>query len=456
MTTCQLLVLKDYKQIVAGSLRLANGKIVATPTPGYEVLCKNVLTSPAFLDDRHKHAITVQESPAQWLAALPNTYSGAYLRAQLMPSVAAVGTSDGAVKGWDTRGRKGKSSSILRNDLDRPPAAERLPKLAYYHGTSSALEASILKNGLIPGKDKGGDAWALDHGFKAEMKMYGISGRAAAVYLTKNIHEASMFEKLAMQEHPGSQGVVFKISVPAASAKNLEEDKFSLGTRYNGSIPPSWISVLGHSATTKEQFDLKHPGGYATASAATVLYAVILAKPDVQAYGTSDGTKKAWDTRGRGRKVDPATLQKMKFHPSGELKQGTAKSEPSDRMKRALANRVPCGMAKQKTADESEETISVAVGIPRTRNNSAFDLRNDKVGVEIKTFEDTKNGKCTMNKDALARKKAEGEKDGLHVYTVVADKRGDKVQYYYAPGVGSFRLGGMKAVSLAQLKGVLK
>jgi len=126
--------------------------------------------------------------------------------------------------------------------------------------------------------------------------------------------------------------------------------------------------------------------------------------------------------------------------------------EPSDRVKRAMAAYKPCEAAKQRIADESEKRLSDAVGIPRTKDNSAFDLRNSKVGVEVKTFVDTKNGKITMSKDALARKVKEAEKEGLRTYTVVADRRSGKTQYYFADRLGSLRVGSMEPVTLIQLK----
>jgi thioredoxin reductase len=38
------------------------------------------------------------------------------------------------------------------------------PGLVFFHGTSSALEASIKKNGLIPAGGEGADTWAMKHG----------------------------------------------------------------------------------------------------------------------------------------------------------------------------------------------------------------------------------------------------------------------------------------------------
>ena len=67
--------------------------------------------------------------------------------------------------------------------------------------------------------------------------------------------------------------------------------------------------------------------------------------------------------------------------------------------------------------------LSNAIGVPRTRDNSAFDLRNDEVGIEIKTLVGGKNEKITMSKTALGRKLAEQQAEGLKAYTVVVDRR---------------------------------
>ena len=447
---CQLLVLKNGQQIVAGTLSLGANGIIAHPVPGHEALCKNVIASPVLVNSGTVQ-VSAQSNPHRWFAALPANYSGTYLRARLVNNVAAEGTSEGAVKGWDTRGRgKGKPASSSKG-------------MTLYHGTASELEASILKDGLIPARAKGADSWAKQQlgAFATFAHKVGNNQRPASVYMAPKLDEAKYFARYAVQQNPGSKAVIMKVVIPpdqVGKLKSDEADASGQGLRYEGKIPPSWISPVSAKEVGRANYGLPDPNTAfrIAAGAGKTVYIVLLAKPDVQAYGTSDGTNKAWDTRGRGRKVDPKDLAKIKFAPSGELKQGVAKNAPSDRMKRALANRVPCGAAKQKIADEEEELLSKTLGIPRTRNNSSFDLRNDKVGVEIKTMIDTKNGRVSMEKAPLARKRAEQQKDGLKGYTVVADKRQGRTQYYCKEGFGSFRLGGMTPVSLAQLKGMIK
>jgi hypothetical protein len=56
-------------------------------------------------------------------------------------------------------------------------------------------------------------------------------------------------------------------------------------------------------------------------------------------------------------------------------------------MLRAMKAQNYCGVEKQRIADEQERIISKSIGIPRTRDNSAFDMRNDDVGIELKTMQ---------------------------------------------------------------------
>lgn len=139
-----------------------------------------------------------------------------------------------------------------------------------------------------------------------------------------------------------------------------------------------------------------------------------------------------------------------------EIQRGPVKFAPSERMKRAMESHKGGSLQAQRVADEQERIVSNAIGIPRTKDNSAFDCRNGKTGVELKTMQESANGKITMSKTALARKMAEASRDKLKTFTVVADKRGGSTKYYYKEGLGSFRVGSMTPVKLGDLKGILK
>jgi len=130
--------------------------------------------------------------------------------------------------------------------------------------------------------------------------------------------------------------------------------------------------------------------------------------------------------------------------------------EPSEKMRRALESQVRCGAKEQRIADEQERKVSDALGIPRTKDNSAFDLNNGKTAVELKTMLQSKNGKITMSKAALARKNDEIKATKVKAFTVVADKRSGATKYYYSKGVGSFRVSSMTPTTLDELRAVVR
>jgi hypothetical protein len=125
------------------------------------------------------------------------------------------------------------------------------------------------------------------------------------------------------------------------------------------------------------------------------------------------------------------------------------------RAKRAY---VSADYAEQKIADEQERIVARALGMPRTPDNSEFDLMTPAIGVELKTMIKQANDKITMSKAALARKmehiRAAGP--GFRAFTVVADRRGGSTRYFVREGVGSFRLGTMEQVTLPQLRALVR
>ena len=142
---------------------------------------------------------------------------------------------------------------------------------------------------------------------------------------------------------------------------------------------------------------------------------------------------------------------------NGEWGEGsTVEMIVSDRVQRAVNSQVRTGVKEQAIADAQERIISKAIGVPRTSDNSAFDLRNAKTGVEIKTMLSSKNGKVTMSKAALARKNEEIKTAKIKAYTVVADKRGGGTKYYISKGVGSFRVSNMTPTTIKGIRGFLK
>jgi hypothetical protein len=121
-----------------------------------------------------------------------------------------------------------------------------------------------------------------------------------------------------------------------------------------------------------------------------------------------------------------------------------------DRVGDAKRTYNPATLAKQKLADAAEMRLSKAIGLPRTRNNSAFDLVGKGVAIEVKTLVDRKRDEITMHPDALQRKQKEARKTKVNAYTVVLDERPGKQQVYWKAGVGSFTLSTMNRASSVQ------
>lgn len=108
-----------------------------------------------------------------------------------------------------------------------------------YHGTAKSQADSIVKQGLIPGKGKGGDAWALalyHHDPRKDIE------RKPSVFLTPYRAEARRFASVATEVNHDSAGVVLAVSVDPT--KLVEDELDTEGYRYEGRIPASRVKVL--------------------------------------------------------------------------------------------------------------------------------------------------------------------------------------------------------------------
>lgn len=149
-----------------------------------------------------------------------------------------------------------------------------------------------------------------------------------------------------------------------------------------------------------------------------------------------------------------------KFNPYHEATSGRFGSRgaasSAGRSERASSTYKPSTAAKQQLADKSERHLASALGAQRTPDNSAFDLIKGKAGIEVKTLIDNRNSKITMHPSSRLRKLREARRSKLSSHTVVIDRRGARPEYYYARGVGSFRLQNMqKLTGLNELRTVL-
>jgi len=136
---------------------------------------------------------------------------------------------------------------------------------------------------------------------------------------------------------------------------------------------------------------------------------------------------------------------------------GGAGVKVPDRSLRAKLTYKPATREKQRIADHSEKLLSEKLGLSRTKDNDAFDLLGPKVAVEVKTLVDQKNNKITMHPESRIRKIRAARRLRAKPYTVVVDRRQRSPEFYFAKGVGSFRLSSMKKVkSIEELAEVLQ
>jgi hypothetical protein len=119
----------------------------------------------------------------------------------------------------------------------------------FYHGTDSRNIDSILREGLIPKKSPGADAWANRYApdISGNTK---VAHRAPSVFLAKTPSHARQFAIYAADVNNTDKGAIFKITVPTTEIARLKEDEIdtSWGFRFEGAIPPSWITH--HTTTT--------------------------------------------------------------------------------------------------------------------------------------------------------------------------------------------------------------
>lgn len=81
--TCRILLLKNGKQISAGTFSLVDGRVVAMPEKGYDYMLTEMQSEPSITP--HGEHILMANDPGTWLRSLPSTYTGTYLRAEILP-----------------------------------------------------------------------------------------------------------------------------------------------------------------------------------------------------------------------------------------------------------------------------------------------------------------------------------------------------------------------------------
>jgi hypothetical protein len=126
-------------------------------------------------------------------------------------------------------------------------------------------------------------------------------------------------------------------------------------------------------------------------------------------YGSSEGLRKAWDTRGRNAK------------------------KSADKSARAKASYVPVGSAKIAISAENVNLLAAAIGGTSTPDHHPWDvLIGNRVAIELKTiFPDAKHGKMTVHPESRERKEAFAKKNGIKLMYMVAVSMREKDKGIY-------------------------
>jgi hypothetical protein len=245
--------------------------------------------------EKFKEKVLQTKDDPQRIAAYGTSEEGLDIGAAVSDLLGS-GTSEGAEKGWDTRGRGRKAKDLadldeealdaeLRRLLQGYPSSESPKGGEYYHGTISEAVKKILKEGLKQNEDLKFDA--LDP--VRQMKMASENGY---VYLTKakNIGQwYGMFKAKYEAAKPGlvkfpdptgnccmqlikpatasvfssdkSAPAVITLDVPDSAAKSLEDDPHSApdwnAFRTTGVLPKDYVAkveILDHMDESKVKY----------------------------------------------------------------------------------------------------------------------------------------------------------------------------------------------------------
>jgi len=151
-------------------------------------------------------------------------------------SLYGSGTSEGASKGWDARGRGGK-------------------KIILYHGTTYEVAKKAMKEGLKTSGDKSVRRWDeitidLKPGAKALRYVYLTPNREEAETYAKAREEVLSHRGVGRKNYgtvlPNERAVVLQVEIPKKNAHKLSKQVIDkdVNFRHEGKIPASYITKV--------------------------------------------------------------------------------------------------------------------------------------------------------------------------------------------------------------------
>ena len=198
---------------------------------------------------------------------------------------------------------------------------------AYFHGTASEALASIKEHGLVPAGGRGGDAWARENGW------YRFGDRTAAVYLAADSKTAKQYATYAVEANPGSAPVLLAIKVPSTAKSRIASDEFeNQGYRFDGTIPPDWIRVIGADGSMR---------ALGEGAEDVTLYAVLITKEEpVSFVGAEFDPNQPRDENGRWTDGSGAVIVDKRVSPEEGKAFLSAVDALPDKVKRGLKSKI--------------------------------------------------------------------------------------------------------------------
>jgi hypothetical protein len=117
-----------------------------------------------------------------------------------------------------------------------------------FHGTASKALKLIMREGLQPAKEGGGDSWAEAKGWKQNFKM---GDRGVSVYFAKREKHCVEYANRAKSASKAKDAVIVQFRIPnEVFDASVFDEADPVGYRFKGSLKPEW--VVGHKVIKGE------------------------------------------------------------------------------------------------------------------------------------------------------------------------------------------------------------